>query len=164
MYKIYAHTGSIHAFCCSSLVDKHLQELHNPKRKCDIHHQWLKDLLVEYAESFGPVSSLLEKNVDSCTYGLPGFEECSFGDMWELHMKCKASCSDQSVFKSPGEAAYARKAHSEVLRWTNTLPNHIQNLMMKKFRRYVVQKVSVLLFEPETGYIVQSIVTKKLLL
>ena len=45
----------------------------------------MKDSLTEYAHSFPPISIVLEVNVDRCIYGQRGFENNTFGEMWELY-------------------------------------------------------------------------------
>ena len=110
-----------------------MKEKGNPARRADINHEWVKDFLVQYAESFPPVSSLLEKNVDSCTYGQPGFQDNTFLEMWQLYDAHKRGLPTE-------DAGHAERAYQSVRKWLLMLPNHINSKQMKRFREYIQSK------------------------
>lgn len=111
----------------------------NPLRKAEIHNHLIKDYLTEYAESFPPVSILLEANINQCIYGQKGFEYHTFQEMWELYRQHSAQKARPEVFSSD-QREMIQKAYSSVCRWLHTPLTHITSVQMKRFRKYIYDK------------------------
>lgn len=110
-----------------------------PFRKSEIQNHWIKDCLTEYAESFPPVSILLEANIDSCIYGQKGFEDHTFQEMWELYSQFSAQKARPDKF-SGEQRDKIQRVYSSVCRWLHTPLTHITSVQMKRFRKYIYQK------------------------
>ncbi|XP_076841988.1 uncharacterized protein LOC143486080 [Brachyhypopomus gauderio] len=121
------------------LVDKHRAEVTNPLRKAEIQNHWIKDYLVEYAESFPQVSMLLEANIDQCIYGQKGFEHQTFQEMWELYWQYSVQKARPDDFSSE-QRDMIKKGYSSVCKWLHTPLNHITSVQMKRFRRFIIEK------------------------
>ena len=103
----------------------------------DIRGGWLKDMLHEYVEIFSSVSSLLEKNIDSCIYGQTGFEDKTYLEMWKLYRKHKIKKSSDKI------DSQCKRAFESVRRWTFTPIAQVTTTSMKRFRLYILTKDKV---------------------
>ncbi len=114
-----------------SLVDKHLKEKED-NHSGAFQDEWLKDALAEYVDFFPPVSTLLEKNVDNCVYGLGEFRDSTFAEMWEMYKAYRETKADRY-----------KAAYSSSRRWVNLSVNTISSAKLKRFRAYILDKERV---------------------
>ena len=102
----------------------------------------MKDLLAEYAESFPEVSILLEANVHRRMYGVRGFKEHTFQNMWELYNQYETQKDRPEQF-STEQKKMLQRAHTSVKTWLDTPECRITTLHMKMFKKYIITKEQV---------------------
>ena len=106
----------------------------------------MKDFLTEYAHSFPQISVILEVNVDRCIYGQRGFENNTFGEMWELYSQYLSQKNRPELY-SAEQSQNIQRAHSSVRRWLHTPVTHITSVQMKRFRKYITDKEQASVYE-----------------
>ncbi|KAG9274431.1 hypothetical protein AMEX_G11346 [Astyanax mexicanus] len=121
------------------IIDKHRAEVADPPKKGEVLNWWVKDFLTEYAESFPPVSIVLEANIDRCIYGQRGFEDHTFIEMWELYRQYPTQKDRPEQFTAD-QRELIKKAYTSVRRWLHTPVTHITSVQMKRFRKFISDK------------------------
>ncbi|KAG9269802.1 hypothetical protein AMEX_G16867 [Astyanax mexicanus] len=121
------------------IIDKHRAEVADPPKKGEVLNRWVKDFLTEYAESFPPVSIVLEANIDRCIYGQRGFEDHTFIEMWELYRQYPTQKDRPEQFTAD-QRELIKKAYTSVRRWLHTPVTHITSVQMKRFRKFISDK------------------------
>ena len=121
-------------------MDKHLKEKHNPARKAEIRDGWLKDHLVTYVQFFPQVSSLLEVNIDNCTYGQGLFKNKTYSEMWVSYHDFKGFIANPQTVTGLGDVEQAHKCYNEVRRWLCKRSDDITSKCMKRFQLYIQKR------------------------
>ncbi|XP_035660467.1 uncharacterized protein LOC118405149 [Branchiostoma floridae] len=121
------------------LVDKHLKDVRNTARKVEVRDRWLKDSLLKYVNHFPPVSSHLEVNIDSCTYGHGRFKDFTYKEMWEWYKYHKVLEADQQLGTAQ-DRKMAKEAFLSIRQWLRLREEDITSRPMKRFRQYILGK------------------------
>ncbi|XP_041941359.1 uncharacterized protein LOC121704885 [Alosa sapidissima] len=121
------------------VLDRHLEETQDPKRKTPINDGWLKDSLMSYVTLFPPVSCHLEVNVDRAIYGQGQFKSFTFLEMWSWYSLHTRHQADPQA-GSEQERKKARDAHAAVKQWLLKKEGDITTKSLKRFRAYILEK------------------------
>ncbi|CAH1233518.1 Hypp772 [Branchiostoma lanceolatum] len=102
------------------------------RQQFDIRDRWLKDYLLKYVNYFPQVSSHLEVNIDSCTYGIGPFKSFTYKQMYEWYQFHNKLQADQQLGTAQ-ERKQAEEAHLAVRRWLSMKEEDITSRPMKRF-------------------------------
>ena len=131
-----------------SLLDKHCKE--QDKRagrdggREHINEGWVKEYLLKYTQHFPPVSSHLEKNIDICLYGYGRFKAFHYKEMWGWYQQHKILRADPQA-GTADERRKAKEAFDSVSQWLGMTEQSITSKSMKRFRRYILDKMQVII-------------------
>ena len=142
-YKRFISVSNVLILLCS-LLDKHCKERDKRTGTEHINEGWLKESLLKYASYFTPVSSHLEKNIDICLYGYGRFKSFYYKEMWEWYQQHKLLRADPQA-GTADERSRAKEAFDSVSQWLGMTEQSITSKSMKRFRKYILDKMQVII-------------------
>ena len=124
------------------ICDEHVKEKASADGKKGEDNYWIKDLLVEYANLFPQVASLLYENRPDNIYTIQPFKGYRFREMLELY-KQHQQFSEDSHSGLDGDREKAAAAYKSVRCWLNMEPEDIKAWALKDFRQYILDSTAV---------------------